>query len=501
MLSFFKNKKSTDNNQKKQSYESLKQEAEKSADYKQAFYQNPHTGAKFSLHFISTIIDSKILQEGVLPSLLSKDFHSFDDLKMLVPVLDIQVSTDETMIEQKLYNGYTLLTMDASNRKFAFIATKNEMGRKVSQPEVEFSVVGPKEAFVESLMDNLNLIRKRLPIKELLVEEFNIGTLTHSRVVLIYIDDLADESNVNTMRQRLRAIDFDQIIDSSFIEQIIADNGYSTFPQLLDTERPDRVASVLVEGKVAVMVDGSPHALIGPTTLVEFFNAYEDYFLNFYISSFLRLVRVFAVAFSILITPIYVAALTYHYELIPKDLMATLITSRQEIPLPPILEALFLELTIELLREAGARLPTKVGQTIGIVGGIVIGTASVEAGLTSNVLLILVALAALASFTTPVYRMGNTIRILRFPFIFFAQLWGLVGIVFCFCLLMGHLLQLTSLGRPFLEPLYPPRMKDLKDALIRFPFNKQASRPEFLRTNKPARFRPSEGKKKVDIDE
>ncbi|MBN8193626.1 spore germination protein [Bacillus sp. NTK074B] len=501
MFPFFKSKKKIDQDKKKQSYESMKKKAEKSVDYKQAFYQNPHTGVKFSLHFISTLIDSKILQDDVLPSLLSKDFHSLEDLNGLVPVLDIQISTDETQIEQKLYNGYTLLTMGASNRKFAFIFTKNEMGRKVSQPEVEFSVVGPKEAFVESLMDNLNLLRKRLPIKELVVELFNVGKLTHTRVALLYVDGLVDDANVNTVRQRVRDIDFDQIMDSSFIEQLIADNSKSPFPQLLDSERPDRVASVLVEGKVAIMVDGSPHALIGPTTLVEFFSSYEDYFLNFFISSFLRLVRVFAVAFSILITPIYVAALTYHYELIPKDLMATLITSRQEIPLPPILEALFLELTIELLREAGARLPTKVGQTIGIVGGIVIGTASVEAGITSNVLLILVALAALASFTTPVYRMSNTIRLLRFPFLLFAQLWGLLGIVYCFCLLMGHLLQLTSLGRPFLEPLYPPRVKDLKDALIRLPFSKQKGRPEYLRTKKPFRFRPSEGKRKLDIDE
>ncbi|MCA1065028.1 spore germination protein [Rossellomorea sp. AcN35-11] len=501
MFPFFKNKKNADQTNKKQSYENVKKEAEKSADYKQSFYQNPLTGVKFSLHMITTLIDGKILQEYFLPYLLSEEFQSFEDLKKVAPILDIQVSTDESLIEQKLYNGYTMLTMEGSNRKFAFIATKNEMGRKVSQPEVEFSVVGPKEAFVESLTDNLNLIRKRLPIKELVVEEFNVGKLTHTRVAMLYLDNLVDESNVNTFRQRLNAVDFDQVMDSSFIEQMIADNSLSPFPQLLDSERPDRVASVLVEGKVAVMVDGSPHALIGPTTLVEFFNAYEDYFLNFFIASFLRLVRLFAVAFSILITPIYVAALTYHYELIPKDLMATLVTSRQEIPLPPILEALFLELTIELLREAGARLPTKVGQTIGIVGGIVIGTASVEAGLTSNVLLILVALAALASFTTPVYRMGNTIRIMRFPFLLFAQLWGLVGIVFCFCLLMAHLLQLTSLGRPFLEPIYPPRMKDLKDALIRFPFNKQAGRPLFLRTQKPFRFRPSEAKKKLDIDE
>ncbi len=500
MFSFFKDKKNTEG-KKKNTYESTKKEAEKSADYRESFYKNPHTGVKFSLHYISTIIDEKIIQENILPSLLSKEFTEFDDLKKIVPLIDIQVSKDEAQIEQKLYNGYTLLTMDGSNRKFAFIATINLTGRKVSQPEVEFSVVGPKEAFVESLKDNMNLVRKRIPIKELVVEEFNIGKITHTRVALLYVDGLVDKTNVDTMRQRLRSLDFDQIMDSSFIEQLITDNTKSPFPQILDTERPDRAASVLIEGKVVVMTDGSPHALIAPTTLVEFFNAYEDYFLNFSIASFLRILRVFAVGFSILITPIYVAALTYHYELIPKDLMATLVTSRQEIPLPPILEALFLELTIELLREAGARLPTKVGQTIGIVGGIVIGTASVEAGLTSNVLLIIVALAALASFTTPVYRMSNTIRIMRFPFLLFAQLWGLLGIVFCFCLLMGHLLQLTSLGRPFLEPLYPPRLSDLKDALIRFPFSKQSKRPQYLRTQKPSRFNPNEGKKKLDIDE
>ncbi|OIU66970.1 spore germination protein [Rossellomorea aquimaris] len=499
MFSFFKN--NNDKNKKKPSFNSIKSAFDKSVDYQHSYYLNPFTGVKFSLHYFTTLIDGKILQEDVLPYVLSKDFNDLDDLKTIVPIMDIEISQDEAVIEQKLLNGYSMLTMDKSNRKFAFIATKNEMGRKVSQPEVEFSVVGPKEAFVESLSDNLNLLRKRVPVKELTVEELSVGTITHTRIALIYLDGLADEANVNTVRQRLDAVDFDQIMDSSFIEQLISDNTLSPFPLLLDSERPDRVASVLIEGKIAILVDGSPHALIGPTTLVEFFNAYEDYFLNFIVASFFRLVRVFSVAFSILITPIYVAALTYHYELIPKDLMATLVTSRQEIPLPPILEALFLELTIELLREAGARLPTKVGQTIGIVGGIVIGTASVEAGLTSNVLLILVALAALASFTTPVYRMGNTIRILRFPFLLLAQLWGLLGIVFCFCFLLGHLMNLTSLGRPFLEPLYPPRLKDLKDALIRFPFFKQPDRPSFLRTNKSTRFNPSEGKKKLDIDE
>jgi spore germination protein KA len=234
---------------------------------------------------------------------------------------------------------------------------------------------------------------------------------------------------------------------------------------------------------------------------VKFFAALEDYFINWQLASVLRVIRLFSVSFSILVTPVYVAVLNYHYELIPRDLMATLVSSRSLIPLPPFLEAVILELTIELLREAGARLPTKVGQTIGIVGGIVIGTASVEAGLTSNVLLIIVALAALASFTTPVYKMGNSIRLIRFPFLLLAELWGLVGIALAFAFLMGHLLRLTSFGRPFMEPIYPPRLEDLKDAFIRLPFKMQPKRPIELQSPDTIMFSGKKAQEMNDIDE
>lgn len=473
----------------------------KSHDFKKTFYVNQRTGKKFCFSFMTTLIDESILQNNALPYLLEGDFKNIEDVKKLIPIADVQISEKNEDIEKKLFNGYVLLTLEDEEKCFAFIAAQKEIVRAVSQPEVEFSVIGPKESFVESIDQNLNLIRKRVPVKELIIENYTIGTLSHSGVAILYIDGITNTDNVDTVRQRIKDVEFDEITDSSYIVQLISDNENSPFPQLLDTERPDRVAAILAEGKVAILVDGSPHALIGPTTLVEFFGSFEDYFLNYLLSSFFRLVRLFAVAFSILITPIYVAALSYHYELIPKDLLSTLITSRREIPLPPILEALFLELTIELLREAGARLPTKVGQTIGIVGGIVIGTASVEAGLTSNVLLIIVALAALASFTTPVYRMGNTIRLLRFPFLFFAELWGLLGIVISFSFLLTHLLRLTSLGRPFLEPLYPPRITDFKDAIIRLPFKKQYLRPQYLRTENPVRFSKEKAKEKKDIDE
>lgn len=474
----------------------------RSNDFKKVFYVNQKTKVRFCFSFMSTIIDESTLQNNVLPYLLEKDFKELDDIKLIVPMADVQISDDASIIEQKIFNGYILLTIETEKKRFAFIAAQKEVVRTVSPPEVEFSVIGPKESFVESIGQNLNLIRKRIPIKELIIEELTVGKLSKTRVGIMHIEGIADRENLNTLIQRIKDIEIDAIVDSSYIVQIISDNKNSPFPLLLDTERPDRVAAILAEGKIAIMVDGSPHVLIGPTTLVEFFGSFEDYYLNYMLSSFFRLIRLFAVAFSILITPIYVATLSYHYELIPKDLLSTLITSRREVPLPPILEAIFLELTIELLREAGARLPTKVGQTIGIVGGIVIGTASVEAGLTSNVLLIIVALSALASFTTPVYKMGNTIRLLRFPFLIFAELWGLLGVIFCFAILLTHLLRLTSLGRPFLEPLYPLRVKDFKDALIRLPFSKQSTRPEYLRTEQPVRFKEKKTKeKKQDIDE
>ncbi|MEK5390300.1 MULTISPECIES: spore germination protein [Heyndrickxia] len=497
-----KNQESSNTNQQQQQQIVTQDNQPKSKDIKEAKYFNHRTNLHFSLKFISTLTDEEIIQKDVLPYLLEEWFEKVEDLNKILPVADFHLSTDLSQIEQKLYNGYVLLrTEHERDSKFAFISAQKQITRTVSAPEIEFSVIGPKEAFIESIDQNINLIRKRLPIEDLILEEYKVGVLSKTKVVLLYINGTANNENVETIRQRLKSIDFDAVSDSSFIEQIISDNHSSPFPSFLDTERPDRAAGVLSQGKAVIIVDGSPHALIGPTTLVEFFVSFEDYYINWVMATFFRLLRIFAVLFSILVTPLYVAALTYHYHLIPTNLMATLISSRQGVPFPPILEALVLELTIELLREAGARLPTKIGQTIGIVGGIVIGTASVDAGFTSNVLLILIALAALASFTTPVYKIGNTIRILRFPFLLFAQLWGLLGIVFCFCILLTHLIRLTSLGRPYLEPLYPLRFPDLKDTIVRLGFNKQILRPLYLQTKDTVRFPPKDGKRKKDIDE
>ncbi|MBI0577303.1 spore germination protein [Neobacillus cucumis] len=464
-------------------------------------YCYPKFEHEYWISYNQSLVDPDILHKDIMCHLDKARGTSLENIKSVLPIENIMITSDVNIINAKIHTGYVVIQLHELDVTCLLVQAESKQSRAISLPEVEFSVVGPKESFVESMSINLNLIRKRLPIAELTVKQFEIGSVSKTNIAVIFIEGIANQENVNTVLQRVKEIDFDQIIDSSYITQMISDNHLSLFPQLVDTERPDRCAAVLSEGKVVVLVNGSPHALISPTSLIEFFAAFEDYFLNPIIASSFRIIRLFAVGFSILITPIYVATLTFHYELIPKDLMGTLITSRREVPLPPILEAIFLELTIELLREAGARLPTKVGQTIGIVGGIVIGTASVEAGLTSNVLLIIVALAALASFTTPVYQMGNTIRLLRFPFLLFANFYGMLGVVICFCYMLAHLLRLTSLGRPFLEPIYPTRMQDLKDAFFRFPFSANPNRPIKLQTGNSLRFNPKKAKEKKDVDE
>ncbi|OZM57496.1 spore germination protein [Lottiidibacillus patelloidae] len=461
-------------------------------------YYNSESKNPFYIAYFQSLIDSSILHNDILANILKSEVSNVDDFIKIIPIEDIKIVETKEEIEEQLIIGSVIIYFHVDDNRVACIPAQSVHGRNVSSPEIEFSVIGPQDAFVEGIDININLIRKRIPSSKLTFKEITIGKLSKTKVVVAYIDGIANDQNVDTVLQRLRDIEFDQILDISYIEQLLQDNTNSPFPQLISTERPDRVAAILAEGKIAIIADGSNHVITGPTTFVEFFTSMEDYYMSWLVGSAFRIIRFMAVAFSIFATPIYVAVLSYHYELIPRDLLATLTSSRANIPFPPVIEAIFLELTIELLREAGARLPTKVGQTIGIVGGIVIGQASVEAGLTSNILLIIVALAALASFTTPVYQMGSTIRLLRFPFIIFAFLWGGLGIVLCLTFLIVHLLRLSSLGNPYLAPLYPLRIADWKDAFIRLPFSMFSIRPFITRSKDIMRFKESNAKEKKD---
>jgi spore germination protein KA len=481
--------------------------AKKSSDFKQFSLTNK--AGYFIISYYSTLIDNQQFRIKVLHVIQEHydnigDLENIDDIKDIIPIEDIVITDNMEVIEAKLLKGYAILQNTENDSRCALIHLSNEKAglRDKSEAENEFTVIGPKIGFVENLDINIHLLRRQINTPNLILHEIQIGSTSHTKVVVAYIEGVTSEQHVNTIIQRLQDIDFDVIFDSSQLHQIISDNSLTPFPLALSTERLDRTVWSLINGQVAVLSDGSPYAITAPSTLLDFFVSPEDYFLPWIIASFFRLIRIFSVLFSIFASSIYIAVLTYHYEMVPKVLLGPLIYSRHNVPFPPILEVLFLEFTIELLREAGARLPTKVGQTLGIVGGIVIGQASVEAALTSNVLLIIVALSALASFTTPIYKMSNTIRVLRFPFIIMAATWGGLGIVLGICFLIVHLTRLESLGTPYMVPLYPFRYKDFADSFIRAPFTVISKRPSYLRPQSIWRYHPNTTKKnKNDFDE
>ncbi|WP_139488880.1 spore germination protein [Brevibacillus dissolubilis] len=459
-------------------------------------------GIVLSLIYLRTMIDNDLLQRDILAPLLHL-LNEMTDLEKIPDVLPVsQLDTIETIdtAVARILQGWVLIHMDGFTDGYAVNIMKYHH-RGLSQAETESQIFGPQVAFTESLDINLGLIRQTIMTPNLVTESMQVGLRTQTSISLIYIDGLAFEQNINTFKQRLNSLQIDGVFDTSTIGQLIDDNSYSLFPHLILTERPDRVTASLLEGKIVMMAAGSPYALVGPATFFDFFKATEDHYVRWGMASFIRMLRLVSLAFSTLFTPVYVAALTHHYAVIPSALLVSIVESRSKVPFPPIFEALLLEFIIELLREAGARLPTKVGQTMGIVGGIVIGQAAVQAGFTSNILIMIVALGALSSFTAPSYMMGSAIRIVRFPMIILAGLWGGVGIMAGVCFLILHLLRQTSLDNPYLYPIYPPRISDMKDSMIRLPFSFFAKRTQFTRGADQNRFFSKRYPQHTEIDE
>jgi spore germination protein KA len=458
-------------------------QAKKSSDFATFF---PLKNEKIQISYYSTLIDSNLLHKFIITPIQENQINIKDisDLKNVIPMEEMKFTDDPTEILTKLKQGYAAIQLKDIYESCALVKIVNagQGHRQNNDTENEFSVIGPKVGFIEDLGTNLHLIRQKLPGSNLIFEEIQVGTESKAIIVIAYIDGVTNPQYVEIARQRISSIQIDVLMDNTRLEEHISDNSTTPFPIFISTERLDRVVDALTTGRIAIVCGGSAYVLLAPANLMDFFSAGEDYYLAWMQGSFFRLVRIFGVVFSIFATSIYVAILTYHYEIIPNDLLGPIIYSRAHVPFPPVLEVLFLEITIELLREAGSRLPTKIGQTLGIVGGIVIGQATVQAALTSNILLIIVALSALSSFTTPIFKMSNTVRLLRFPFIVLAAIWGGYGIAIGIILLLGHLMKLKSLGSPYMVPLYPLRRSGLSDTFVRPSYSIKNIRPSFLRT-------------------
>ncbi|WP_178022461.1 spore germination protein [uncultured Paenibacillus sp.] len=352
--------------------------------------------------------------------------------------------------------------------------------RSVEEPSSQTVIRGPKEGFTEDLSTNISLIRRKIRSPHLRFESRTIGSYTQTKIAVAHIQGIVNPVVVDEVLKRLDAIDTDSILDSGYIEEFIQDRSFTPFPTILNTERPDAVAGSLLEGQVTILVDGSPFVLICPVTFFKFFLSSEDYYQRYDISSFLRNIRLFSFLVALLLPSFYIAVTTFHPEMLPTTMLISLAAQREGTPLPALLEAMLMEITFEVIREAGVRMPRVVGPAISIVGALVLGQAAVQAGLVSAAMVIIVSFTAIANFVIPTFGMSGAVRLIRFGLMLLAGSFGLFGIISGLIPLLMHLVSLSSFGVPYFLPLAPLSFRNMKDVFIRVPWPKMNTRPSYI---------------------
>ncbi|WP_425517538.1 spore germination protein [Paenibacillus agaridevorans] len=440
------------------------------------------------LIYIDGIVDTKSLEQTLLMPLIlkgmperSSNLETFDKLIRDQAIATRQTKLASSVIEtvQDVLKGQVAIFAEGENQ--ALLADLHDYEtRQITEPVVESVIRGPREGFTESLQTNTSLLRRRLRSARLKIESLTIGTLSQTDVAIVYIEGIAQDSILEEVRKRVGRIQIDAVLDSGYIEEFIEDNPFSPFPLVQNSERPDVVLSSLLEGKIAIIVNGTPFVLIVPLTFWSVIQAAEDYYEHFIYTTAIRWLRFMLLGISFLLPSLYVAATTFHPQLIPADLLLSIAAAREGVPFPAVVEALVMEVMFEALREAGIRLPKPVGSTVSMVGALVIGESAVRAGIVSAPMVIVVAFTGIASFTIPRYNLGLAFRILRFPLLILAGTLGIYGIGFGIIALLIHLVDLRSFGVPFLAPVSPQIPGNLKDVLIRSPRWVMNARPTYL---------------------
>ncbi|WDV46008.1 spore germination protein [Clostridiaceae bacterium M8S5] len=397
---------------------------------------------------------------------------------------DLKEAIDNILI------GETVLLIDGY-QKAVVVGTRGWPIRGLSEPETETVIRGPRDGFVETGKVNTTLIRRRIRDPKLKLKYIQIGKRSKTDIAIMYIEDICNDKLLKEVNNRLKDIDIDAIIDSSYIEQLIQDNSISPFPQVENTERPDAVAAALYEGRVAIIADNTPFALLVPATLDIMLQSSEDYYDRWTIASFVRIIRYLALIMTLTLPALYIAITSYHPGMLPTGLALYVAATRMGVPFPAFIEAFMMEMTLELLRESGTRIAGPIGTTIGIVGGLVIGQAAVEAGIVSPLMVIIVALTTISSFVLPNYSFASGIRLTRFFMMAAAAVLGLYGMMLALIILGTHLADLKSFGSPYLAPYssFVNQSQDIEDSIVRFPFKLMKRRPMFLSVKNKVRMR------------
>lgn len=457
---------------------------------------------KMTLVFIDGLVSREYIAEHAIFSLFrEEELKSFSlkgfqssliDIiaKEVLTTIDIKEEFKSENIIDAILSGDTVILIDNIDKCLVF-DTKQLPARSIGEPETETVIRGPRDGFTESVKTNMTLVRRRIKDHNLKIKMQQIGRRSKTSVAVMYMEDIVDKALVQEVNERLKSVDIDAILDSSILENLIEDSYLSPFPQIENTERPDSVAAALYEGRVAIIVDNSPFALIVPATIGTLMQSSEDYYTRWPEASFIRIIRILAILLSVLAPALYVAITAYHPGLLPTKLTYFLAASRTNVPFPAVVEAVLMELTMELLRESGTRIAGPIGSTVGIVGGLIIGQAAVEAGIVSPLMIIIVAVTTISSFAIPSYDLSAGFRMWRFILIFCSAIFGLYGIMLGIIVLGTHLIKLNSFRVPFTSPYSGLGVSsgDLRDTLIKAPIQALENRPKFTQPRNKRRMR------------
>lgn len=405
-----------------------------------------------------------------------------------LPYVDVDVKGSVTGAANWLLSGNSLLFVDGFDKAIG-LSTKAFKERAVAEPATEQVIQGSREGFIESLGTNVSLIRKRMRSTNLHVELTQLGEQTATDVVYCYIEGIASEDLVLEVKNRLDRVDTEALFGAGYLEQFIEDNHYSPFPQVQNTERPDKAVAAMLEGRVVILVDGTPFGLIVPAVFSQFYQTTEDYDTRFLMASMIRLIRLVALIFSLIFPSLYVSLISFNPEMIPTKFAVAVAGGRAGVPFPSIAEIFGMEFIMEILREATIRLPRQIGGALSIVGVLVIGQAAVQAGFVSPITVVIVALTTIGSFATPAYNAAVALRMLRFPLMILAGMFGLYGVMVGLILIANHLNSLESFGVPYLSPIVPGDRFGIRDSVVRMPIWSMLRRPRQLNTNNPERVK------------
>jgi spore germination protein KA len=449
--------------------------------------------------YLEGAADTTVIEKQIMVPLQSKsDFQPQQHDKTLVMLEEVLTSTSgsptnqfKTLIQDVLH-GNTIILIEGEDRALS-IHTPGFISRSVTEPQVEHVLKGPKEAFIESASVNRSLIRKQLKDSKLVSEIVKVGERALNDITVLYIKDLADPALVARIKERISQIEVDSIPNLEILEQHIEDHPYSLLPTVMLTERPDRACSFLLEGHVVLLMENSPTSLILPITFWSLFHTPEDQYLRWAYGNFIRIIRIMALFVALLTPSLYIAVSTFHEEMLPTDLLLAIGATRERVPFPALIEVLVMEAAFELVREAAIRIPTIIGPTIGIVGALILGQAAVEANLVSPILVIIVAMTGISSYTIPELSFNFAVRILRFVILFAAAFMGFFGIALTFTTFLAYIVSFTSFGVPFVAPL-TPHDRSSKDLIIRPPVWKQWLRPFVSNPQDRTRMKKPKGK-------